>query len=189
MSEKKRKYLAVVLIGLILVSIPVTSLIIGPEELVNRIGLEQGYLLVFIVSFFAGYSAFTAVSFYTLIISFIAGGLHPLALGIIAGLSVSLGDLLMYYFWRRGRELISGKMDQRINRLSAWFQIKQRSKWIPYLSFIYFSIIPLPNDWLLLFLASIRFPRNKVLLIILLGDLVHVMLLTQLASKGIQLFG
>jgi membrane protein YqaA with SNARE-associated domain len=161
---------------------------IGPENLVSRIGFRNGYLIAFVVSFFAGFSAFTALPFYSTLISFIAGGLHPVLLGLIAGFALSLGDIFLYYFGRKGREIISGRLDRSISRMTSYFTERNLVKYIPVFSYIYISIIPLPNDWLLLFIASIRYPQKKMNLIIILGDLSHAAIITFLTVKGIMIF-
>lgn len=175
--------MAVVVLTLFLVSTYYSA-----EEIIQSIGLHNGYIIAFVIAFFAGFSAFTIISFYGLLIASISAGLNPFLLALVTGVSLSLGDMFMFHFGRRGRDLIGGKIDKRINRLALFFQKRNLEKHIPLLSFIYISIIPLPNDWLLLFLASIKYPQSKLNLVIIAGDLTHVSLLVLLASKGMHLF-
>lgn len=187
-NSKRIKIISLAIFGLFLLSVPITSLIIGPQELIDSIGLSNGYILAFVVSFFAGFSALTILSFYSMLISLIVGGLNPVLLGLIAGLSIASGDIILYYFCRTGRDLITGKIDTIIERGKAWFEKKNRIRWVPSISYLYMSFAPLPNDWLLLLLASIRYPRSRIYPIILLGDITHAIVITLLASKGIYLF-
>lgn len=175
--------MAVVVLTLFLVSTYYST-----DEIIKSIGLHNGYIIAFVIAFFAGFSAFTALSFYSLLIASISAGLHPVVLALVTGISLSLGDMFLFYFGSRGRDLISGKMDKRINRLALYFQKHNLVKRIPLVSYLYISLIPLPNDWLLLFLASIKYPQSRLNLVIIFGDLTHVSLLVLLASKGMRFF-
>ena len=186
---RKRKITLFILLASIFIIFTAIWLFTSPEEILNTIGIQNGYILAFIVSFFAGFSAFTAVSFYSLLIAFITAGLNPWLLALITGTSLALGDMFLFYFGRKGRDMISGKVDRAISKLAHYFSRHNLEKFIPLFSYIYISFIPLPNDWLLIFLASIRFPQRKMNIIIILGDYTHVSLLTFLIMKGIVIFG
>jgi membrane protein YqaA with SNARE-associated domain len=188
-NNKAYKLTIFLFLALFLVLIIAFYFFFEPEELVKKIGVNNGYMIAFVVSFFAGFSAITTVPFYSILLTFISGGMNPWILGIVAGISLSLGDMFLFYFGRKGRDIISGKLDRTINRMAAFFNKRKREKMIPAIAFIYISFIPLPNDWLLLFLASIRFPQKKMNLIIIPGDITHAFLIAFLASKGLLLFG
>ena len=185
---RKRSWIIFILLATVLILFFLISLYMTPQEIVDRIGERNGYIITFIVSFFAGFSAFTAVSFYSLLIGSIAAGLNPLLIALISGISLALGDMFLFYFGRRGRDLIYGRLDRWINQMTNYLRKQHRERFIPLIAYIYISFIPLPNDWLLLFLASIKYPQKRLNLIILTGDLTHVSILVFLASKGITLF-
>lgn len=185
---RKRRLIIFILLSMVLISIFITGSIVKPEEFIDRIGTRNGYLSAFAIAFFAGFSALTAISFYSILIAYIAGGLNPFLLALVVGVSLALGDMFLYWIGRRGRDIISGSLDRRINRLADWFRTSGRERFIPVLSWIYMGFMPLPNDWLLLFLASIRFPHRKMHYIIILGDLTHAGFVTFLATQGILLF-
>ena len=187
-SKKIRRAVLFIILAALLILISALSLYIGPQEIVSRLGVRNSYIVAFLVSFFAGFSAFTAVPFYSMLVTFISGGMNPVILGLIAGTSLALGDMFLYYFGRKGRDMISGRLDRAFDRMSKWFEERQREKYIPLLSYIYISFIPLPNDWLLLFLASIRYPQKNMNLIIILGDYTHTCVIIFLAVKGIGIF-
>ncbi|MEX0981589.1 MAG: hypothetical protein WD577_01195 [Bacteroidales bacterium] len=188
-KKKRRKVILFLLLASFFIIFTAIWLFTSPEEILNTIGINNGYILAFIVSFFAGFSAFTAVSFYSLLIAFISGGLNPWLLTLITGTSLALGDIFLFYFGSKGREMISGKADRAISNMAHYFTHHKLEKFIPLFSYLYISFIPLPNDWLLLFLASIRFPQRKMNIIIILGDYTHVSVLTFLILKGIMIFG
>lgn len=185
---RKRRPLVFILLSVFLVTILAVCIFISPEEMIENIGVRNGYLIALVVSFFAGFSAFTAVSYYTVLISFLSGGLNPYLLAVITGISLSLGDIFLFYVGRKGRDLLYGKAERAVNRMARFFAKHRLEKYIPLAGYIYISFIPLPNDWLLLFLASIRYPYRRMNLIIALGDLTHAALITFLVSQGILFF-
>lgn len=187
-SKKIRRVVLFVFLAASLILICFLSIYVGPEEIVNRIGIRNGYIVAIVVSFFAGFSAFTAIPFYSMLVTFLSGGMNPVLLGLIAGTSLALGDIFLFYFGRKGRDMISGRFDRAINRIADYFHKRQREKYIPVLSYVYISFIPLPNDWLLLFLASIRYPQKNMNLIIILGDYTHTCIIIFLTVKGIMIF-
>lgn len=188
-NKPRRKRITIfILLSILLTAIFIIASIIEPEEIIDRIGERRGYVAAFGIAFFAGFSAFTALSFYSVLIAFISGGLNPLLLALIMGISLSLGDLFLFWFGSRGRDFISGKLDRNINRLANYFREKGLEKHIPVLAWFYMGFVPLPNDWLLLFLATIRFPMKKMYYIIPLGDLTHAGLVSLLAARGVLLF-
>lgn len=188
-KTRKRKITLFLLLALFFIIFTATWLFTSPGEILNAIGVNNGYILAFIVSFFTGFSAFTAFSFYSLLIAFITGGLNPYLLVLITGTSLALGDMFLFYFGLKGRDMISGKADRAISKMAHYFSHHKREKLIPLFAYLYISFIPLPNDWLLIFLASIRFPQKKMNIIIILGDYTHVSVLTFLITKGIVIFG
>jgi hypothetical protein len=162
----------------------------SPEEIVNKIGVKNGYLLAFIVSFFGGFSAGGSITFIGLLITLVAGGLNPIYLGLLAGVSLAIGDMIMFYAGSKGRELVRGEWDKKIDKLSKVFE---KRKWlrktVPFLAYLYIGFAPLPNDVLILFLAAIEYPIKKMNAIIILGDLTFALMITLLAARGIMFLG
>ncbi|MDP2684599.1 MAG: hypothetical protein Q8P20_06155 [bacterium] len=179
------------LIGFFILAIFIVALIvilhfISPQEIVNKIGVRNGYLLVFLISFFGGFSAGGSISFISVLITLAVGGLNPVFLGLISGTSLAIGDVIMFYAGSKGRELIKNKWDQRFEKITEIFKSK---KWlykiIPIIVYLYIGFTPLPNDLMILFLAAIRYPMKKMSVIIILGDLSFALTVAILASKGI----
>jgi len=159
----------------------------SPEEIINKIGVRNAFLFLFVISFFGGFSAFGSVSFIATLITFTLGGLNPIYLGLIAGTALVIGDLIMFYIGSKGRELVVGKWEKRIDSVSKFVK-KRAGRFIPVLAYIYIGFVPLPNDVLILFLAGIEYPRKKIYLPIILGDLTFTFLVVILTLNGIFLF-
>lgn len=189
MQEKKhntKKIIGFVILIAFLIALITLLFFFSPEEIVEKIGVKNGYILAFIVSFFGGFSAGGSISFISLLITLVAGGLNPILLGIISGISLAIGDIIMFFAGSKGREFVTGKWDKRIDKLSA---IIKKRKWleklVPVIAYLYMGFAPLPNDILILFLAAIEYPAKKMRIIIILGDITFALVVTLLTARGI----
>lgn len=189
MKTYKKLIAALVLIVFIIFFI-VIIFFVNPEMLVAKLGVRDAYILAFIVSFFGGFSAGGSVTFIGVLITLVLGGINPVYLGLVAGVSLAIGDMIMFYAGSKGRELFRRKWDKKIDRISE--AIKKR-KWlerlVPFIAYIYIGLTPLPNDILILFLAAIEYPRKKMNIILILGDITFALMITLLTAKGIMVFG
>ncbi|MBD3299906.1 MAG: hypothetical protein GF347_00990 [Candidatus Moranbacteria bacterium] len=188
-KENLKNFILFALLALFLISIYLLVNYINPEEMVNKLGVQNGYILGLVVSFFGGLSAVGAAAFYSVLITLTAGGLNPLLLGLVAGFSLSLGDLLIFYFGKKGRELVSSKWDKKIKDLARLFKKnKLLKKLVPIIAYLYVGFLPLPNDILLLFLATLEYSPKKTNIIIILGDYSFVFGLIFLTLQGIKIY-
>lgn len=191
-NKKKRikKLIAFSVLVVFLISLITFLLFVSPEEIVDNLGVRNGYIILFIVSFFGGFSSGGAFSFISFLVTLVAGGMNPIHLALIAGVSLALGDMIMFYAGSRGRDLVKGKWDKKIDRVT---NLLKKRKWtekaIPVFAYLYMGFTPLPNDILLLSLAAVEYPQKKMNVIIILGDLTFALMLTMLAVKGVLVFG
>jgi len=185
-KKYNKKLISFLALVIFLVFLIILLYFISPEEIVNKIGVRNGYILAFVVSFFGGFSAGGSVSFISLLITFVVGGMNPVYLGLLAGTSLAIGDMIIFYAGSKGRELVRGKWDKKIDKVTNVFK---KRKWlkkiIPIIAYVYIGFIPLPNDILILFLAAIEYPVKKMNGIIILGDITFALMITILAAKGI----
>ena len=188
MRRSRKKNLGFILIVIFLISIFTLLSFFSPEELVNKIGVKNSYILAFFVSFFGGFSSGGSVTFISLLITLVAGGINPIYLGLVSGVSLAIGDMIIFYAGSKGRELVSDKWDEKINTLVNIFKKK---KWLkkltPIIAYLYIGFVPLPNDILILFMAAIKYPPKKMNWIIILGDLTFALFIVTLAVKNISL--
>jgi len=106
-------------------------------EIVNAIGIRNAYFLAFAVLFFGGFSAAGSVSYISLLIALAAGGIDPLLLGLVSGVSLAIGDMIMFYTGEKGRELVSGKWDKRVDIFRKNQTKKGLKKLVPVFAYLY----------------------------------------------------
>ncbi len=185
----KKKIFLLSLFVLFIVCLVILFVFVSPEEIVRTIGVRNGYVLAFFVSLFGGFSAGGSVSFIALLVTLVAGGLNPYYLGLVSGISLAIGDMVMFYAGSQGRTLVTGKWDKKIDRFAKRFKRGAISDFlIPVVAYLYMGFAPLPNDVLLLFLAGIEYPPRRMRIIIVLGDLTFAFMVTLLAARGAMLF-
>ncbi|MEX0918871.1 MAG: hypothetical protein WDZ85_02800 [Candidatus Paceibacterota bacterium] len=168
---KKYRLLIIILLFLALWSVLMWS--IGPETIVEYIGIKNTYLVVFILAVIGGLSAVTGISFFATVATFAAGGSHPLALGLIGGLGIFLSDLIFFLIAQYGTLVFN----EKLSPLSIWLAKKKRAwpEWlIPFFVYFYLGFTPLPNDLLMMALALAKVPLRRLWLPILAGSLTIV---------------
>jgi len=159
----------------------------SPEEIVNKIGIKNAYLLAFVVSFFGGFSTLSSITFVATLITLSIGGLNPILLGLVAGTSLAIGDGIIFYIGFKGRGIVIGKWERKLDKISKLIKGKV-GKFIPFITYIYVGLTPFPNDFIIVFLAMIGYPFKKLYTPIILGDLTFALLISIFATKLILIF-
>lgn len=184
MTKAYKKNLALFVgLAVFVIGLAVLLIVWSPEEIVSGLGVSNGYVLTFFVSLLGGFSAGGSVTFISLLGTLVAGGLDPVRLGLIAGVSLAIGDMVMFLLGSKARDLVQGTWDRRLERLTQTVQRHRASRWlVGPLAYVYMGFLPLPNDVLLLFLASIEYPRKRMGLVIVLGDITFAFMVTFVAA-------
>ena len=168
-SNKKKSF---ILLSVFVLIMFIALFIYTPEEIINSIGIKNSYLLIGVIAFIGSYSPVGSIFLIFTLTSMVISGLNPFYLWIISSVNLAIGDTIFFQFGSKGRDLIKGRVDKKINNISQHFKEK---KWLrkltPFFSYLYIGLTPLPNDILLFFLASIKYPTKSTIILILLGDL------------------
>ena len=184
----KKKYLSIVFILLFIVVWTLILSFISPEDMVNRIGVRNGYIFLFLLSILGGVSTISSTSFYLTLVTLAIGGLNPFILGTFVGIGVTAGDTLYYYLGRKGSEISGGSFEEKRQRFISWLK-KKPSCVVLIFTFLYCALIPLPTDIIAVALGLCGYPYQKIILPIFLGNIVYAILVAYLASiYGIQFF-
>lgn len=189
-AKTKKKWLqygSFVLILLVLVSVGVTLAFISPDEIVEMIGVENSYWVIFLVALLGGVSSFTSTSFFATFATFAAGGSNPFILAALGAIGMMAGDTVFFYLGVRGREALLSQHEGRVKKFKDW--LKKRPKWmIPLIVYIYNGFTPLPADVLMVTLALIEYPFRKIVIPMVLGHLTLLTILGTLAYYGVKIF-
>ena len=143
---------------------------VGPEKIVQFVGVENTYLLIFLIATIGGLSTFTGAFLFGSIATFAAGGAVPILLGIFGGLGIFVSDSIFYFLAFYGKKAIPEKWDSEIKKIEYW--VEKRPSWLVlFLIYIYIGFTPLPNDVLMIILAISGYTYKKIVITLLLGSL------------------
>lgn len=165
----RRRSLAVAgLILAFLIAWMLLLLVWGPTRIVDWLGVERGYALLFAVAASGGLSSFSSATFYTTLGTLAAGGLNPLLLALVGGLGLSIGDTLFYWFGHHGAAILKGRAKRWMDEATAW--LTPRPWLVPLVVFLYAGFTPFPNDIMMVVVALTGTRYRYVVAPLILGN-------------------
>ncbi len=168
-----------ILILLITIGWGIFFYFVSPDGIIAKIGIQNSYLVAFIISAICGFSSITSTTFYVTIGALAKGGANPLFLGLSGGLGVCLSDSAFFYIISRGTPVVDKhwkKVMSFMKRIIAWMPDWMLNIFV----FVYSGFFPIPNDILLLTLAFGGIPFKKVMPYLFAGDIVSTLLISYL---------
>lgn len=163
-------YLPFVGLALGFLAVSVFFWFVPPEEAIEIVGVENSYLVLFLLAFFSGLLAFSGIPYHWVLIAFAVGGLEPWLLGLAAATGVIIGDSTSYLVGYYGHHVVPDKLRGSINRLSSFMH--RHPRLVPAFFFVYGSIAPFSNDLVGITTGVARYPFWRVMLPLGLGNLV-----------------
>ncbi|WP_135611677.1 VTT domain-containing protein [Methanococcoides sp. AM1] len=181
----KRSIWVLGLIILFIVSWSVLLFYYPPGEIVERLGVRNVYIFVFLLAMIGGVSTFTSTTFYTALITISLGGVNSLWIALFASIGLTFGDLVFYYLGTKSRQCIKGKYAGNVFRLTKWMEnIDDR---LTMLMIFLYSLTPLPSDVIAIALAIVNFPFRKMIVPLFVGNFTLIVLLVELSKLGFSL--
>lgn len=150
---------------------------VGADSIVDFLGIENSLLVVFLVSVFAGVSTFGSPVYIIVILSLSAGGVNPILLSLVSGLSLFIGDSFFFYLGHRGRSALSGFLGDYLKKFSNFVKNQPLPLSIT-LIYLYYSIVPLPNDILSIPLGLSHFKYGYFAIPAILGNITFLLVIT-----------
>lgn len=183
---KKAKIYGLILI-MSIIAWSIFLIYVSPSEIIDFIGIENGYVLVFISGLAGGISLFFPFPYYLFVLTFGAAGLNPYFLAIAATLGVVIGECTSYFVGHSAHFLISKTTSEKLHKLRDW-AIRKPKFLISMILFIWASIAPIPNDFFLVPFGVIRYPFLRIIIPLALGSLVFNTLLAITGNYGLGIF-
>lgn len=184
MSKRTKHYLIFALVLAGILTWTGLMLYLGPRTIVDAIGVQNGYLLMFLVSLFGGVSSIGGAIYVTTIITLASAGLNPLYLALASGSGVSIGDSVYYYLGYRGSHILpkENPFTKRIHQFSDW--LTARARWVRVAGiYSYTAFTPFPNDVLTILMGIARQPYLLVIPAFVVGNITHTFLLATLGQQ------
>jgi len=142
----------------------------SPDELISFIGVENAYLLMFVLALLGGLTTFSGIPYHVILVVLASGGLNPLLLGISAASGVMVGDTTSYYIGYSGGSFIPQGIQKTLQKLCAF--CLAHPKLLPIAFFLYGSLVPFSNDFIVISMGLARYPFWKVMVPLGLGNVV-----------------
>jgi hypothetical protein len=141
----------------------------GPSRIVDFVGEDNTYIVIFILAIIGGVSSFTATTYYATLFTFASGGANPLLLASISAPGVLIGDLVFWYVATQGRELALRWVGKPLEKFTNW--LNNLPRWsVPIAIYGYTGFTPLPGDILMISLALLRYRIRQFIIPTLLGN-------------------
>ncbi|HRZ95495.1 MAG TPA: hypothetical protein P5262_02930 [Candidatus Moranbacteria bacterium] len=183
--EKKKilKYFPRIALILLFISFSVFSyLYSSPEKLIAMIGVENAYLLIFILAFLGGITTFSGIPYHLVLVTLAVGGLNPLSLGFSTAAGVMLGDSTSYYIGYQGSVIIPKTLHKVLEFVRSL--ALRYPKILPLFFLLYGSCSPFSNDFIVISMGMSRYPFWKVMVPLGTGNLIFNIALAYFSTQA-----
>lgn len=155
----------------------------SPEDIVEKIGVQNTYLVAFLLAAIGGLSTITGTSFFAAVATFASGGADPLLLGLIGGAGIFLSDSVFFFLAQQGVKVFNidsqspfrQKVIGLIGRVPDWL--------LGIFVFAYVGLSPLPNDILMIALALAKVRYRRIVLALIVGSITIVLITATLGES------
>lgn len=170
---------------LVVVGVVVISLQLVESEVVQRLVSSLGYIGIFIISVVSGFSIAVPVPTIAFLPLFIGSGFSFWPLLIVMTVGMTAGDAIGYLLGSTGRKLAEARAaaikDGRVYHTLTAFHRRHRL-W-PFVFFgVYVSLVPAPNEIIVIPMAFMGYRFRYMLPIMLVGNFIF----NTLAAFGIN---
>ena len=149
--------------------------LITPQEIVDYVGVENTYLVSFLLAVFGGLSTVTGISFFASVATFSRGGASPVLLALFGGLGIFISDSIFFLIAQYGVDILRKK----VQPISLWFISRMENFSLGTIMvgvYIYIGFTPLPNDVLMIALAFVGMPFRRLAPVLMAGSITIVFL-------------
>ncbi len=153
------------------VSLSVFFMWLPMETIVDKIGSDNAYLIMFVVAMVGGMTTFSGVPYQFLLFGFAHAGVDPILLGTVTALGVMAGDSTSYLLGRQSSELFTGRVKVALGYVSGY--LSDRPRLVFPLLFVYGSVSPLSNDFIVISMGIARYSYWRVIVPLLFGNVVY----------------
>ena len=154
----------------------------SPDEIVEYIGVKNGYLVVLIGGFLSGISIFFPFPNYLIVLTFGAGGLNPFLVGLSATMGVMLGESTSYFVGHTSHSFLPSNWHKRLHKF--YLKLLKLRPEVTSLTLFLIGCIPLPNDIITIPLGLARYPFWRVIIPLGLGNLFYNIVLASVGYYG-----
>ena len=175
MGDKGRTIFGVVFVLALFVSALYFASHVQNNEAVKELVASFGHLGIFLVAVISGINLFVPVPATAFIPIFSAAGFNIVIIISIIVVGTTIADMLGYYIGTVLRPRANKGKNKIYHAIQKWCEGR------PYVTqaivFVYASIVPLPNELLLIPLGALGVKLRSLILAFVAGNIIHVTIL------------
>lgn len=187
MSLLQKKYLQILPIVILVVFVTTFSFLISTystDEILNFIGVDNAYLLMFLLAIVGGMSTFTGVPYHLVLITLGSSGLNPVLLGLATAAGVMIGDSTSYLIGKQSNQVLPEKLKKKLYKFANF--LSQKPKLIAPFLFLYGTFSPFSNDFIVISMGFISYPYKKIIVPLSMGNILYNIGLASLGYYAID---
>lgn len=171
---KQRNFLKLTASIAVVVAVIVLAIWLGilakENEFIQNAVLNYGYIGVFFLSIVSGFNIIVPIPIAAFFPLLIASGLNQWITILVVAVGTTVADTLSYLIGRIGRQLMSPRTEQTLERFE---KMKSRARYLPFIFLFFFAaFVPLPNELLIIPLAFLGYHLKHLIPVVFLGSLI-----------------
>lgn len=167
--KKFKSYYVLIWILVFIAFINTLFYFFGAEGIVSAIGVENTYLVIFLIAVTGGLSSLTGIALFTSIATFAAGGAEPFLLAMVGGVGIFISDSIFYFLIYYGRKSVPENWEETFKKIEEWIE-KYPNRVVLTGMYFYISFSPLPNDLLMAALVIGGYSYKRIVWVLLAGS-------------------
>ncbi len=144
---------------------------IPTNTLVDWIGSDNAWLLMFVLGAIGGLSTFVTIPYHVVLMSLASAGINPILLGTATALGVMLGDSAMFLLSKQIKKGLSEKHTKRIDSLAH--VVKKHPRLLTPGLVAYGMFSPFSNDFIVAGLTLMNFKYLRIIVPLAMGNIVY----------------
>lgn len=153
----------------IFITVSVTVARIPSDTLIDFVGAENAYVLMFTLGIIGGLTTMTGIPYHVILMSLAAGGINPILLGFTTAMGVMAGDSTMFFIGRRVRDALPEFANHFITHFKT--HIERRPTLLAPGLFCYGMLCPFSNDIVVGSLSVMGYSYWRIVLPLTLGNI------------------
>ena len=162
------RYATAALVVAIYLGVSITLASIPADTLIDYLGGDNAYLLMFLLGGIGGLTTFTGIPYHLVLMSLAAGGLSPVILGVSTALGVMLGDSTMYLIGRNVKTALPGRILATMDHLTSY--LKKRPRLVTPTLIAYGTVSPFSNDFIVASLSIMGYSFWRTIIPLAIGN-------------------
>jgi membrane protein YqaA with SNARE-associated domain len=143
---------------------------ISPDSIVDYIGVQNAYILMYVIAAASGMTTFNTIPYYPVMIVLATAGVNPIFLGLSSAVGVMTGDSFSYLVGHQGAEIIPKPLLWLFTRI--YELAVAHPKLFPVICFLYGCFSPLSNDFITIPSGMAKIPYWRVIVPLGAGNII-----------------